>query len=475
MMPRPVLFLALAVGIVTLVARAEGTQDKASAAPTPEAVRNEVVRSQDALARKFRDFRASLLRRAQRLERGPGPKDRARAATLKKALDSSSDAALDARFDNVITALKTPKAIGLADVNTALEHVRPLPEKLWAMLTTLAADPRELPVLLNARCQYLLRMQVEIYDGTVQLAKAIAANPDKKPSRADTQKALGLSDRAGEIDREAGQLVRLLEDRAPKSPYLEALRTLGDEARRVQHRLAKVDVGVETRALEARIGAKLKEAVAAIRKEAPDDLLAERRSREGKELGRRLELAALMLGEEVTRLHDARSHVLAVIKAVELKEFHVANFSAQARRVGEAEKAVGRALEGAREVQADCAALHKELKAKKALPGLTARLEGRVGKPLGQAVNEEFPAARKALGAFRAALEAGKLDANKSKGAGERMAQLLGRLDEAKDGLQDLPDIGELIAILSEIEWEQREILKRIHDLAGRLVEDLLK
>src|SRR5262249_46986466 len=169
MIPRRHISLALAAGVVALVARAEGPPDPASAATTPDAVRNELVRSQEALARKFWDFRDNLLRQAQRLERGPRPEDRALAETLKKALQSSSDGALDARFAKVITALQSPQAIGLREVHQVLEHVQPLPAKLRALLMTLAGDPRALPALLNARCESLLRMHVELYDGTVQL------------------------------------------------------------------------------------------------------------------------------------------------------------------------------------------------------------------------------------------------------------------------------------------------------------------
>src|SRR5262249_39385041 len=165
----------------------------------------------------------------------------------------------------------------------------------------------------------------------------------------------------------------------------------------------------------------------------------------------------------------------AAIKAVESKDFREADFPPQARRVGQAEKAFEKALEVAREAQADCAAALKELKEKKALPGMTARLEERVGKPLGQAVNEDFPAAQKALGPLRAALEAGKLEADKAKGAGERLARLLNRLGGAQDGLQDLPGTSELITSLSEIERDQRRILVRLEDLEVRLKDELLK
>jgi hypothetical protein len=311
-------------------------------------------------------------------------------------------------------------------------------------------------------------MHVAVYDGTVHLDKAIAAHPDKKPSLADKWKAVGLSDRMREIDREAGQLIRMLEDKAPQSPCLKALRTLGDAARRIQYRLAKVDVGADTQTLEAGIGATLEKAVAAIRKESAVDLFAERRSKEGKELERRLEGAALKLGQNIAQLDAARSNVREVSIAVESKHFQEVDLAAQAQRVGDAERSLDRAWEAAREVHADCAAAFQALQAKQAVPRLTARLEGQVGKPLGHAIKEEFPAARQALRACRAALKAGKWDTDITKGTGERMAQLLERLREAKEALDDLPDINELIARLSEIESEQRELEKRLHDLPQR-------
>jgi len=173
-------------------------------------------------------------------------------------------------------------------------------------------------------------------------------------------------------------------------------------------------------------------------------------------------LAALKLDKEITRLDDVRVNVLVVIRAVEAKKLKEADFPPLARKVGEAEKAIETTLEVVQEVQAGCTSILKELKEKKALPGMTARLEERVGKPLGQAVNEDFPAAQKALGPLRAALEAGKLEADKAKGAGERLARLLNRLGGAQDGLQDLPGTSELITSLSEIERDQRRILTRL-------------
>jgi hypothetical protein len=90
-------------------------------------------------------------------------------------------------------------------------------------------------------------------------------------------------------------------------------------------------------------------------------------------------------------------------------------------------------------------------------------------------VDGDFPAAQKSLASFRAALEAGKPDVDKAKAAGDALTRLLDRLTEVRDGLDDLPDVGELIATLSEIEWEQRAIANRLRDLSDQVEDDLLK
>src|SRR5262249_34863580 len=149
MIPRYLFSLALAAGVGALVARPGGAQDKASTAPAPDAVRTEVLRRQETLAQKFRDLQAGLLHRAQRLERRPGPEDRALADSLRRALNWSLDEALAARFEKSITVLKTPKDVGIADILEARKQAHALQEKLRAMLTALAAAPRDLPAFLQ--------------------------------------------------------------------------------------------------------------------------------------------------------------------------------------------------------------------------------------------------------------------------------------------------------------------------------------
>jgi hypothetical protein len=144
--------------------------------------------------------------------------------------------------------------------------------------------------------------------------------------------------------------------------------------------------------------------------------------------------------------------LLAVAKTVASQALPQKDYDLQARKVDETDRAVAKALEVAREVQADCAAALKELNENKASSGLIARMEERVGKPFSQAVKDGFPEARKALGELRAALEAVRAGADKTKGAGETMDRLLDRLGAVVEGLEDSPSAGALIARLSEIE-----------------------
>jgi hypothetical protein len=131
------LWLSLVAG---LVSRAGDAPDPAHAGPKPEAIRDEAVRSQEAVARKFRDFQARALRQTQRLERQTGPADRARVAALRKAPQAAANGAFEAKIERAIAAIKAPGALGPADVAIACEQLEPLPEQLRAVLMTLAAD-----------------------------------------------------------------------------------------------------------------------------------------------------------------------------------------------------------------------------------------------------------------------------------------------------------------------------------------------
>jgi hypothetical protein len=265
---RPLLTLALAAGV--FVARTPASaRDPASDPPDPDAARDEIVRRQVDLARKFSDFRAGVLRRAQRLERAAGPDDRTRVAALRKAIRLSADEGLDTGLARVSAALKDARPVGPSDANRALEHARSLPEKLRNLAIDLAADPHDAATLLNVRCEYLLRTQCEIRDGILLLDKSVAANPGKKPSKSDARAVRLLSDRAGELDDEAGRLAGLSEETPATKTHSAALRSVGEAARTLRRRLDAADAGAASLLLVEGIGTKLQKVAAATRSRGP--------------------------------------------------------------------------------------------------------------------------------------------------------------------------------------------------------------
>jgi hypothetical protein len=121
---------------------------------------------------------------------------------------------------------------------------------------------------LQARCERMLAMQIEVYDGTVRVDRAIGQNPDKKPSRNEEQNALQLSDRELEIVREANKAIQLLQDEGTAVAFPEVFTQVRDDAQHVARRLGKADVGSVTQTIEQDIIATLKEMIEALKKAA---------------------------------------------------------------------------------------------------------------------------------------------------------------------------------------------------------------
>jgi hypothetical protein len=154
------------------------------------------------------------------------------------------------------------------DAIKKLEEVR----KQWeALLRQLREEEmRRLLEALQARCQRMLALQTEVYDGTVRVDKAIAQNPDKKSSRAEEQRSLQLSDREQLIVHEATLALQLLESEGSAVAFPEAFSQVRDDATHVARRLVKADVGAVTQSIEQDIIALLKEMIEALEKAKQD-------------------------------------------------------------------------------------------------------------------------------------------------------------------------------------------------------------
>jgi tetratricopeptide (TPR) repeat protein len=153
----------------------------------------------------------------------------------------------------------------------ALKKLEEARKKLEEILRQLREEEIErLLADLERRCRRMLEMQIEVYDGTVRVDKAIGANADKKPSRAEEQRALQLADREEAIVVEANKAIQILEAEGTAVAFPEVFIQVRDDMKIVARRLGKADVGSVTQITEQDIIATLKDMIEALKKAQQD-------------------------------------------------------------------------------------------------------------------------------------------------------------------------------------------------------------
>jgi hypothetical protein len=123
---------------------------------------------------------------------------------------------------------------------------------------------------LENRCQRMLALQIEVYDGTKRVFTSIEGQPDKKASRADDLKSGELSAKEGQIIVEATKTLQLLAEEGSAVAFPLVLEDLREQMKVVQARLFKTDVGTFTQSIEEDIISSLKEMIAALKKAQQD-------------------------------------------------------------------------------------------------------------------------------------------------------------------------------------------------------------
>jgi hypothetical protein len=150
------------------------------------------------------------------------------------------------------------------------EAVRKLEEakkKLEDLLRQLREEEMErLLANLQARCEKMLAMQVNVQEGTIRVAKEIDRAEDKKPSRDQQQDSLRLSDREKDIVTEATKAIEMLEAEGSAVAFPEVFQQVREDMKNVQGRLGVVDVGKVTQGTEQDIIDTLKEMIEALKK-----------------------------------------------------------------------------------------------------------------------------------------------------------------------------------------------------------------
>jgi hypothetical protein len=149
----------------------------------------------------------------------------------------------------------------------AIQKLEDAKKQLEELLRQLREEElQRLLAALEARCRRMLEIQIEVYEGTLRVEKAINQNPDKAASRSEEQRSLKLSDREMEIVREAKKGLELLEAEGSGVAFPEVFGQVRDDASHVVRRLGKADVGPVTQAIEQDIITSLKEMIEALKK-----------------------------------------------------------------------------------------------------------------------------------------------------------------------------------------------------------------
>jgi hypothetical protein len=172
-----------------------------------------------------------------------------------------------------------------SDAIAKLEEAR---RKLEEILRQLREEEIErLLAKLEQRCRFMLAIQIEVYEGTVRVDKAIGTNPDKKASRAEEQRALQLSDREEVIVLEANKAIQILEAEGTAVAFPQMFEQVRDDAKNVARRLSKADVGTVTQVIEQDIIAALKDMIEALKK-AQQNLKSQGESKPGQPQNQKL-------------------------------------------------------------------------------------------------------------------------------------------------------------------------------------------
>jgi hypothetical protein len=123
---------------------------------------------------------------------------------------------------------------------------------------------------LEARCQRMLALQIEVYEGTKRVHGAIQANDGQKASRNEDLKAGDLSGREGQIVVEANKALQLLEEDGTAVAVPQVLEQARDDMKKVQALLFKTEVGPFCQSIEEDIIASLKEIIEVLKKAQQD-------------------------------------------------------------------------------------------------------------------------------------------------------------------------------------------------------------
>jgi hypothetical protein len=151
--------------------------------------------------------------------------------------------------------------------NDAVKELEKAKKDLEKLLRQMREEEMErLLAALQARCEKMLAMQMQVLSGTEGTQKAILSNVDQKPKHENKQESLRLSDLEKEIVREANKAMEMLEAEGSAVAFPEVFQQVREDMKHVQRRLEVTDVGPITQTIERDIIETLKEMIEALKK-----------------------------------------------------------------------------------------------------------------------------------------------------------------------------------------------------------------
>jgi hypothetical protein len=155
----------------------------------------------------------------------------------------------------------------IPDQQDTAKNLEDAKRKLEKLLQQLREEELErLLAALEARCQKMLAMQIEVYEGTVSVHKGVEKTADKTPTREHKIESNRLSDKEKDIVLEASKAIEMLEAEGSAVAFPEVFQQVREDMKHVQRRLDITDVAGVTQAIEKDIIDTLKEMIDALKK-----------------------------------------------------------------------------------------------------------------------------------------------------------------------------------------------------------------
>ena len=149
----------------------------------------------------------------------------------------------------------------------AIAELEKAKKKLEDLLRQIREEELErLLAALQARCEKMLAMQLQVLAGTEGIFRVVEIQPNKEPRRENKQDSLKLSDNEKDIVTEATKAMEMLEAEGSAVAFPEVFQQVRQDMMHVQRRLEVTDVGVVTQAIERDIINTLKEMIEALKK-----------------------------------------------------------------------------------------------------------------------------------------------------------------------------------------------------------------